>query len=277
MITETRKQDYRDTSSLLRFTRALFLLVLLLPLFLYGLGLEVPLEFHGSGFLGKYLNSDTIRYNMDASVELFCTLLKYKNISFFVRYQDDLDMAEQKGGVALDPRYTHYYISGGFDYVTQHILFTTYFMHDCVHDIDYDVSGTPVFNRFRLRCASADFHDSRRLCTSQKFLWSFDVGLYPHWTYHGWDINAGADYNYDAILELFVNIFQKNYIGVALNPTFNIARGDTMIYHQHVIRLMSYFTNTTGRIGLRLDYNLYNNDPIKNPDKLWLLSLFLGF
>lgn len=255
----------------------LLVFISLFPLLLCGTGFEVPLEFHGSGFLGKYLNSDTIRYNMDASVELFCTLLRYHNLSLFVRYRDDLDMAEQKGGVTLDPRYTHYYISGGFDYLTRYVFLTTYIMHDCVHDIDYDVEGTPVFNRFRLRCASTDFHDSRRLATSQKFLWSVDVGFYPHWSYHGWDINAGADYKYDAIIELFVNLFQKNQFGVALNPTFTIARGDTMFYHQHVLRLMGHFTNRTRRIGLNLDYNIYNNDPIKNPDKLWLLSLFLGF
>jgi len=227
--------------------------------------------------MGKYLNSDTIRYNMDASVEVFCTLLRHENFSFFIRYRDDLDMAEQKGGVALDPRYTHYYISGGVDYLTKNFLFTTYFMHDCIHDIDYDVSGTPVFNRLRFQIALADFHDSRRLRTSGKFLWSVNLGFYPHWQYHGWDINAGADYKYDVIVELFFKVFQKNYLGIALNPTFSIARGDTTFYNQHVVRLMSYYTNSKGRFGMSLDYNIFNNDPIKNPDKLWLLSIFVAF
>jgi hypothetical protein len=253
-----------------------FLVLLFLPYF--GLNaLEIPLEFHGVGFLGKYLNSDTIRYNMDASVEVFGTLLRHRDLSFFVRYRDDLDMAEQKGGVSLDPRYTHYYISGGIDYLSTNFLFSAYFMHDCVHDIDYDVEGTPVFNRFRLRLASVDFHDSRRLLSSQRFLWSLTLGTYPHWTYHGWDINAGADYRQDAILELYLALARLNSIEIALNPTLWITRGDSTYYHQHIIRFLSFFANQRGRIGLRLDYNVYNNDLIKNPDKLWLLSLFVEF
>ncbi|GAI13189.1 unnamed protein product, partial [marine sediment metagenome] len=61
-------------------------------------------------------------------------MLRQGNFSFFVRYQDDLDMAEQTGGVSLDPKYAHYYIAGGIDYLTINYLFSMYFMHDCIHD-----------------------------------------------------------------------------------------------------------------------------------------------
>ena len=136
--------------------------VLVFPFFpLYSL--EVPLEFHGKAFLGKYLNSDTTLYNMEASIGLYCTILRQKNFSLFMHYQDDLDMAEQKGGVSLDPRYAHYYIVCGIDYLTTDYLLAGYFMHDCIHDIDYEIEGTPVFNRFRLQIAHADFHYSKRL------------------------------------------------------------------------------------------------------------------
>ena len=132
-------------------TPAYYLLSLLLVPFSLALALEVPLEFHGGGFFGKYLNSDTSRYNLDASFSIYCTTLKHGFFSTYIYYRDDLDMAKQTGGVSVDPRYTHYYIIGGLDYFIHDYVITGYFVHDCIHDIDYDVEGTPVFNRFRLR------------------------------------------------------------------------------------------------------------------------------
>lgn len=262
--------------------RLLLLLVLGSPHYLANWllvhAIEIPLEFHGGAFMGKYLNSDTTRYNMDASIDLYCTMLKHNNFSFFIRYQDDLDMAEQKGGVSLDPRYDHYYIVGGFDHLTKNFLFAAYFVHDCIHDIDIEVEGTPVFNRFRLQFASGGCHYSRRLYFRPWFKWSIDLGFYPHWKYHGWDINSGADYKYDVILKLLFNILRKGNYGVNMNPTFHATRGDTCFYHKHTLQLTSYYlTSSIHRIGLELDYNIWHNDPIKSPDKLWILSIFVEF
>jgi|GEM_PF-627471 len=247
----------------------------LLPCFL--LGIEVPLEFHGRAFLGKYLNSDTTLYNMDASINIYCTMLRQGNFSFFVRYQDDLDMAEQTGGVSLDPRYAHYYIAGGIDYLTINYLFSMYFMHDCIHDIDYEVEGTPVFNRFRLQITDANLHYSKRLLATKRFLWSVELGFYPHWKYNGWDINAGADYKYEVNLISVFNILRKGKFGIDIDPVFHFTKGYSCFYHQHMLQCKTYYRNNGKRIGLELDYNIWNNDPIKNPDKLWLLSIFVEF
>ncbi len=257
------------------FPHLVFLILLpLLSLF----SLEIPLEFHGRGFLGKYLNSDTIRYNMDASIDIYFTILRYKDFSFFINYRDDLDLAEQpESGVSLDPRYAHYYITGGIDYVMTHFLFSGSFIHDCIHDIDYDVEGTPVFNRFRLLFADADIHPSKRLSTSKKFLWSIELGYYPHWYYHGWIINDGADYNYEVRLKTIFNIMRKESFGINVKPTFYVIRGDTSFYHQHLLQFNVFYRNHNRQIGLGLDYNIWNNDPLKNPDKLWLLSIFIEF
>lgn len=266
----------RSTLHVIRFMRIIiFFLTLLSPLHLHSF--EIPLDIHGRGYLGNYLNSDTSRYNMDASVEVYCAILRHGDFSFFIRYRDDLDMAKQQGGVTLDPRYVHYYITGGFDYLSKPLFFSAYFIHDCVHDIDYDVEGTPVFNRFRFQIASSDFHPSLRLCTMQRFMWSLDIGLYPHWQYHGYDINAGADYKYDVIIDMIFKVLERTHFGIDLHPTFQIAKGDTSFYHQHVARLKTYYTNHHKRIGIGLDYNIVNNDPIKSPEKLWLLSLFVEF
>jgi hypothetical protein len=242
-----------------------------------GMSLEVPLDFHGRGFFGKYLNSDTIRYNLDASIEIYCTTLKYGPFCSYVSYRDDLDMAKQTGGVSIDPRYAHYYIIGGLDFFLKGYVVTGYFVHDCVHDIDYDVEGTPVFNRFRLRFSPQGFHYSERLRTEERFLWSIDVGYYPNWDYHGWDINAGADYIYDIILTAMLNVYSTRDFGLDVKPRFTIAEGDTCFYHQHLLSLQGYYKKDARRIGLSLDYNLYNNDPIKAPDKLWLFSLYIEF
>jgi hypothetical protein len=241
------------------------------------MALEVPLEFHGGGTFGKYLNSDTTRFNFDASIGLYCVTLRHGPLSTYVHYRDDLDMAEQSGGVSIDPRYVHYYIVAGLDYFFAGYVITTYFVHDCVHDIDYDVEGTPVFNRFRILFSPQEYHFTERLRTTRRFLWSVDLGYYPDWDYHGWDINAGADYQYDIIMKAMLNLYRARTFGLDLKPSFTIAKGDTTYYHQHLIGLQGYYTKGNRRIGLSLDYNLYNNDPIKSPDKLWLLSLYIEF
>ena len=239
--------------------------------------LEIPLEFHGSGSLGKYLNSDTVRYNMDASVELYVSLLRHHDFSFFVQYRDDLDMAEQKGGVSLDPRYAHYYIVGGFDYLFDKVFCAMYFMHDCIHDIDFEVEGTPVFNRLRFMVADADMHATRQLSSCKRFLWGLQIGIYPHLEYSGWDINAGADYQYDMILDLSVHILKRKTYGLFIDPHMHVTKGDTILYHQHRVVGGAYLQSAKGRIGLAATYHVWNNDVIKDPDKLWLLSIFLEF
>ncbi len=255
---------------------SMLFLYLLLP---YNLcrSLEVPLDFHGRGFFGKYLNSDTTRFNFDSSFEIYVNTFRHGPFSTYVYYRDDLDMAEQTGGVSIDPRYGHYYIAGGLDYFFKNFVITGYFVHDCIHDIDYEVEGTPVFNRFRLRFAPGDFHYTTRLKTENKFLWSVDIGYYPHWDFHGWDINAGADYNYDIILAVMYNLYSNNNFGVDFTPDISVTVGDTSLYHRHVLGLKTYYRRSAKRFGLSLDYFAYVNDPIKNPNKLWLLSIYTEF
>lgn len=254
----------------------ILLCVVLLP---YSLchSLEVPLEFHGGGFFGKYLNSDTSRFNFDSSFEIYLNTLKHGPFSTYVFYRDDLDMAEQTGGVSIDPRYGHYYIVGGLDYFLTDFVVTGYFVHDCIHDIDYEVEGTPVFNRFRLRFAPRDFHYSTRLETGKRFLWSIDFGYYPHWSFHGWDINAGADYNFDVMVKAIYNFYSNDNFGMDFLPDLTIATCDTTLYHRHVIGLKTYYKRSAKRFGLSLDYFAYVNDPIKSPNKLWLLSIYTEF
>jgi len=250
--------------------------VTLLP-YLLCHSLEVPLEFHGRGFFGKYLNSDTSRFNFDSSFEIYLNTLRHGPFSTYVLYRDDLDMAEQTGGVSIDPRYGHYYIVGGLDYFLKDFVMTGYFVHDCVHDIDYEVEGTPVFNRFRLRFAPRDFHYSTRLRAEEKFLWSIDIGYYPHWGFHGWDINAGADYNFDIIVNAIYNFYSNNSFGIDFLPDLSIVLGDTTLYHRHVLGMKTYYKRSAKRFGLSLDYFAYVNDPIKSPNKLWLLSIYTEF
>ncbi len=243
----------------------------------YLFSLEIQLEAHGRGFLGKYLNSDTARYSMEASIDFSCTILQHRNLSLFIRYRDDLDLAQQVGGVSLDPRYAHYYITVGIDYLTTPLLFSGSFIHDCIHDIDYDIEGTPVFNRFRLRLADAQYHRSKRLKTLKRFIWSIELGFYPHWYYHGWVINFGADYNYEVLITATFNVMRKSSFGIAVDPRFYVIRGDTSFYHQHLIQVSAFYRSNSKRIGLALDYNILNDDPLKNPDKLWLLSFFIEY
>ncbi|MEO0128845.1 MAG: hypothetical protein ABIL02_01220 [candidate division WOR-3 bacterium] len=239
--------------------------------------IDIPLEFNGRVFLGKYLNSDTTRFNMDASAQLRCAMLKYKYLSFYMEYRDDLDMAEQKGGVSLDPRYSHYYVTGGFEYNFSEFFSQLSFIHDCVHDIDYEVEGTPVFNRLSLLFANAAYHPANAIKTEENLLWAFNTKLYPHWRYHGWDVNAGADYQIDFNVDLIYKFFDRKSLGAFTNLNLLVCKGDTTLYHQDFVRINFFYKNFSRRIGFELKYNFYNNDPIKDPGGLWLFSAFVEF
>ncbi len=239
--------------------------------------IEFPFEFNGRGFIGKYLNSDTTRYNMDASVQTRCTMIRLNKISLYMEYRDDLDMGEQKGGVSLDPRYAHYYFTGGFEFSFQKFFSHLAFIHDCIHDIDYEVEGTPVFNRISLLFADADYHPSKTITTEKRFLWAFNMKIYPHWRYHGWDINAGADYQYEFGFDCTYMFFNTKNFGAAGDLCLSVCRGDTTFYHQDFLRTILFYKNSNRRIGTELKYNVRNNDPIKNPGGLWLLSTFVEF
>jgi hypothetical protein len=254
---------------LLLFTISIFVTALF--------AVEIPLDFHGRGMVSKYLNAHSARYNMDAIIELYCTVVKLDDFAFYLNYRDDLDMALQSGGVSFDPRFAHYYMAGGFDYFLRSYFARFYFVHDCVHDIDSLVPGTPVFNRFRLQFGDGDFHYSRWPEPARRFIWSLSLGVYPHFPYHGWDINAGADYNFETIMEVNINLFKNRFFAADLNPKFHFIMGDTCLYQQHLTRLLFYYHHYGKRFGVSFDYNLKNNDPIKNPDKLWLLSTYIEF
>lgn len=261
-------------------SRALFISLASLFVMLFSsamYAIEFPLDFHGKGYIGKYLNNANTSFSMDASIDIYCTMIKHKNFSFFMRYRDDLDMAQPRPGVIFDPRYAHYYIVGGFDYILANLLFSMYFMHDCIHNIDYEIEETPIFNRFRLVFANADAHFSKHLISSKRFLWSIEFGYYAHWQYHGWDINYGTDYKYDIILKPQFNLLKKRNFGIGVEPVFHITKGDTSYYHQHLFELNTSYRNNGKQIGLGITYNIWNNDILKNPDKLWLLSIFAEF
>jgi len=200
-------------------------------------------------------------------------MLNHRNFNFFINYQDDLEV-NGGNGVFFDPRYVHYYIAGGFDYFLSLFFFRLSYIHDCIHDIDFPSSDKPIFNRFRLQFGEKDFHYSLRTKTSRKFLWTFYSTLYAHWQYHGWDINAGADYNYDFALQLRINFLSKSNMGSELNPEFLFIKGKNTWYHQHFIKLLVYYKNFShNRLGVGLLYNI-TKDPIRSPDKLWQFIIF---
>lgn len=251
-----------------------FLMLLTIPLFY---GLEVPLEFHGGGGISKYIDSHSARFNMDVIADLYCVIIRSRGFAYYINYRDELDMGLQTGGVTFDPRNVHYAIITGFDHRWPKWFGRFYFVHDCYHDIDRLVDGTPVFNRFRLQAGHRDFHYAQSAAPSSRIAGAFTLGFYPHIPYHGWDINAGADFNYDVILESRAAIYRSTRFTIDFQPRFHFTRGDSIWYHQHLLRLLGYYHTRGRRIGISLDYHIYNNDPIKSPDRLWLYSIFIEF
>ncbi len=238
------------------------------------LALKFPFDLHCNAHFGRYLNSGLSRYYIDSSVNLYSTIVDYNSLLFFINYQDDLEV---KGGdgVLFDPRYVHYYIAGGLDYLSRPIFFRFSYIHDCFHNIDSLTTNKPIFNRFRFQFGAVDFHYSRSARTLSRFLWSFYYTYYAHWQYHGWDINAGADYEFDLALQGRINFLSKNNFGGDIACEFLTMRGKSSWYHQHLFKLLFYYKgNSESRLGLGFIYNLFNNDPIKNPHKLWEFILY---
>ncbi|MEO0142481.1 MAG: hypothetical protein ABIL15_03915 [candidate division WOR-3 bacterium] len=238
------------------------------------LALKFPLELHCYAHFGRYLTAALSRYYMDSSVSLSGTFIEYNNFLFFLNYQDDLEV---KGGdgVLFDPRYVHYYIAGGFDYLFNPVFIRLCYIHDCFHNIDSLSTQKPIFNRFRFQIGSVDFHYSRSVKTFRRLLLSLYYTYYAHWQYHGWDINAGADYNYDFALQGRINFFNTGSFGGDFVPDFLIARGESLWYQQHLFKLLFYYkSNSCNRLGVGLIYNLFNNDPIRSPDRLWQFIVF---
>ena len=160
-----------------------------------------------------------------------------------MEYRDDLDMAEQKGGVSLDPRYSHYYVTGGFEYQFNKFFSQFSFIHDCIHDIDYEVEGTPVFNRLSFLFASAEYHPAMAIITEKKILWAIGSKLYPHARYHGWDINSGADYQYEFTLDAILKILNNK---ISVHLSILISRSVEAILHStsNIILKQCYFIKT---------------------------------
>ena len=253
-------------------------LVSLMP-FLLVYPSNFPLDLHGYAFFGKYLNSDTSAYYIDVSTDFYCTLMKYDRLSLFIRYRDDLDVAGwPESGVIFDPQRAHYYMVMGMDYFFSTVLVSGYFMHDCIHFLDHNADGTPIFNRFKLSLGAPDFHYSLQLSTNKKILWRTTFGWYPGWQYHNWAVNYGADYQYDLFFDLVASLLKKSNIAVSINTSLGFAKADSNFYQQHMAQIAcSYLSGHGGAIGTSLAYNIYNNDPLKSPDRLWLLSIFFQF
>ncbi|HEX7321244.1 MAG TPA: hypothetical protein VF399_12920 [bacterium] len=240
---------------------------------------EFPLDLYGRAHFGKYLNSDTSLYYLDVSTDFYCTVMRHRSASVFIRYRDDLDVAgSPQNGVLFDPRRLHYYFVLGTEYRCAPALFTLYFMHDCVHLIDVESGIKPIFNRLKLSAGAPDFQVSREMRTTQKILWQLTVGWYPGWQYHSWSINSGADYKWDAFGDLRVGLIKGTNYAVRFLTTLGAAIADSSNYYQTTVGAECCYLSARGNAaGLNLTYTLYNNDPIKSTDKLWLLSAFFQF
>lgn len=259
--------------------RRLLSLIGLAALPVFAAGLDFPLDLHGTAGIGKYLNSDTARYFLDLTTDFYCTVLAHEPVSVFIRYRDDLDVAGwPEQGVLFDPQRAHYHIAIGTDAFLGPVLVTGFFMHDCVHRIDSSSGEAPIFNRLKIALGAPDLHYARQTQSRNRLLWRVTAGWYPGWQYHDWSVNAGADYRYDLVVDLRLRVAAKGFLSADFCPSFNFTRSDSASYQQHALELDACLTNRSGRaFGVGLVYNLKNNDPIKSPDRLWLLKAFLSF
>lgn len=245
----------------------------------FGAALDFPLDLYGRAHFGKYLNSDTSLYYLDVSTDFYCTVMRHRSTSVFIRYRDDLDVAgAPQSGVLFDPRRVHYYFVLGTEYRFVPALITLYFMHDCVHFIDVESGIKPIFNRFKFSAGAPDFQVSREMRTTQRILWQLTLGWYPGWQYHSWSINSGADYKWDAFGDLKIGVLKRPNYAVRFLTTLGTAIADSNNYYQTAAGAECCYLSARGNAaGLNLTYIIYSNDPIESTDKLWLLSAFFQF
>ncbi|RKX69890.1 hypothetical protein DRP53_06745 [candidate division WOR-3 bacterium] len=236
-------------------------------------------ETHGRGYIAKYIPDDSL-YNSDAAVEVYCDLFQFKALRFFIDYRNELYMGKQPDkAISLDPRLVHYYLTPGFTFDIGDLILTACIVHDCIHDIDVENPGTPVFNRFRLLLEPAAFHlRNRGRDHNSRPLWRLMIGSYPQFpSIYAWT-NWGADYKYEIKLDLLLPIIARS--GFRFGLLFSshaIRRKERNFYQRHVIRTELALYGRRGAFVPFLSYFLYSDDPLKNPDRMSILGIEVIF
>ncbi|HID31912.1 MAG TPA: hypothetical protein EYP24_00855 [bacterium (Candidatus Stahlbacteria)] len=232
-------------------------------------------ETHGRGFLAKYFPDDSI-YNSDAVIEVKCDILKFGNIRFFIDFRNDLYMGKQPDKpVSLDPRNAHYYLTPGLSMDINDLILTGCIVHDCIHDIDIENPGTPVFNRFRFIIEPGGFNirnRSRRVVDQP--LWRLMLGSYPRFpSIYAWT-NWGADYKYEMRLDLLTPIVKKNrsYLGLGLSSHV-IRREERGFYQRHIIRGEWALYGSDGIFMPFISYTIYSDDPLRSPGQMGVFGI----
>lgn len=237
------------------------------------------IEAHGRGYMAKYIPDDTL-YNSDASIEVFCDFLRFCKVKVFLDYQNDMYMGKQKDkAISLDPRYAHYYLAPGVTIDINNLILTGCIVHDCLHDIDVENPGTPVFNRFRLLLEPKGFHiRNRSKIKLENPVWRLMLGSYPQipWIY-AWT-NWGADYKYEMKFDFLAPLISRDgfYLGVGFSSDV-IKRGQRGFYQRHIIKTELAFYGGNGLFAPFINYHIFSNDPLKNPGGMAIIGIEVTF
>ncbi|HIE06014.1 MAG TPA: hypothetical protein EYP58_04355 [bacterium (Candidatus Stahlbacteria)] len=236
-------------------------------------------EAHGMGYMAKYFPNDTL-YNSDAAIEVYCDLLKFGRFRIFIDYRDELYMGQQENkAISLDPRYAHYFLTPGVTFDWNDLILTGCIVHDCMHDIDIENPGTPVFNRFRLMIEPEEFHIRNRSQRELKKIgWRLMIGSYPQlpWIY-AWT-NWGADYKYEMQLDLLAPVFSTNRCRLGIGFSSNVIKREHRgFYQRHIIRSEFAFFGRYGLFSPFISYFIYSDDPLKNPGGMGIFGIEVVF
>jgi hypothetical protein len=241
--------------------------------------LSLLIETHGRGYIAKYYPDDSI-YNSDAVVEVYCDIFKFGDFRIFIDFRSDLYMGKQPDKpISLDPRYAHYYITPGLTVDINDLIITGCIVHDCLHDIDVENPGTPVFNRFRLIIELEEFHIRHR--SEQPPVrpnWRFMVGSYPEFpSIYAWT-NWGADYKYEMAFEVLIPVINrpKSYLGLDFSSHV-IRRKERNFYQRHNLRGEFAFYGRSGILIPFINYTFYSDDPLTSPGQMGIIGLEIVF
>lgn len=240
-------------------------------------GLELPMEVHGLGSMGKYFGHSK-RYNIDATIDVYADLVRFGRLTLSAEYRHDLDMASgQEEGVTFDPKYVHYYIIPGLDLEMNSFVLTGRLIHDCFHMVDLENPSAPVFNRIRFGIMPRAHHWRRFVEDNPAFSWRAECGFYPQWQFYKW-MNWGTDYRRDLLLEVNQRAFRHGSWGLrwGLSLDFN-QRMWGGFYHNHRVRLNGYYRSRRGIFNILYEYYLYATDPLKAPNRMGILCLGVQF
>ncbi len=243
----------------------------------FGLELSVPVRWHLSGYLLRYIPR-TERYFTEGAVDCRVDMLqvRFNRIStgIFLRSAIWAGMGYQSEDVIFDPRDAHYSLSPGLwgDFDNYYLVFQ--WLHDCFHEVDRKTEPTIIWNAFEFRFSPASFLTHRRIedvnyahLDRVKLFsginWQVYFAFYPKLKSVNWfQYKHPFSSHIRGIFDINLAEFKRFKLNFEYNPTFWRAYGGK-IYHREFARFKLDYVGEDGIFSFFYGYTFYEDQPVR--------------